>query len=118
MGMQAIHDCAGGGQQRRQFANFAQRDSELGVGAGGTHVMVVSTARTGIDAYQQTPAGKQLGPLAQGVQVVDGDVDTLAQRKFVFAAWREVRREQHFVRRMPGSDANTCSIRHAIHTPS
>ena len=88
------------------LVDFEQWHAELGMHAGGPHVIVMAAAEAGVDAHQHVAAAEQLAPLTQGVNVIDRQVDALLDRPFVFAARREIGREQ---------DAARVDTRHHLH---
>jgi hypothetical protein len=82
-------------REREQFIDLRHRYAELGVGAGRAHVLVMPAADARIDAHEYLASSKHFRPVADRMQIVQGHAHAVLETEFVFAARREVRREQH-----------------------
>src|SRR5690606_4816700 len=94
MRMQPDDRRAGSPDTPLELIELEHRHTELRMGAGRAHVLVMAAALTGIDANENLRAAEERRPRLERVEIVEREPYALPERPFVFVSRREVRRKQ------------------------
>jgi hypothetical protein len=83
------------------------------------YVRVMAPAVAGVDAHEDLALAKYLGPLAQRIQVVESDLNTVLECEHILESRREIGSEQDLrplERRECAQDVLELSLRHTVET--
>src|SRR6202022_3022028 len=98
VGVQTDDAGPGAVHQRLELCRLGDGPSEFRMRPGGSNVMMMTPSESRVDAQEYFPAAEQLGPHLEGIQVVQRHMHAELATILLFAAGREVRREQHALR--------------------